>query len=119
MAIRDGAWGRHHAEAIEHTSGAQLRAVAVPSEASRDDARAAHASAFITPDYRELLLRDDLDVLDVLDIVVPTHLHREIALAALRARKHVLLEKPMGLTLEECSTSRAAARETRGRELRD
>ena len=50
-------------------------------------------------DYRELLARPDIDVVD---IVVPSYLHHEIASAALAAGKHLLLEKPMALSLREC-----------------
>ena len=50
-------------------------------------------------DYRELIVRDDIDVVDV---VLPSHLHFEVAKAALMAGKHVLLEKPMTVNLADC-----------------
>jgi len=37
------------------------------------------------------------DNIDVVDICVPTHLHEEITIAALKQGKHVLVEKPMAL----------------------
>lgn len=40
--------------------------------------------------------------IDALDICVPTHLHLPLALAALRAGKHVLVEKPMARDGSEC-----------------
>ncbi|MHC1785225.1 MAG: Gfo/Idh/MocA family protein [Anaerolineaceae bacterium] len=45
-----------------------------------------------TTDYRELLARTDVDVID---ICVPNHLHEEIILAAAAAGKHVYCEKPL------------------------
>jgi predicted dehydrogenase len=45
-----------------------------------------------TTDYRELLARKDVDVVD---ICVPNHLHEEIILAAAAAGKHVYCEKPL------------------------
>ncbi|HEX8985428.1 MAG TPA: Gfo/Idh/MocA family oxidoreductase [Bryobacteraceae bacterium] len=39
---------------------------------------------------------------DAIDICLPTNLHAPVALAALRAGKHVLVEKPMALTGEDC-----------------
>jgi myo-inositol 2-dehydrogenase/D-chiro-inositol 1-dehydrogenase len=45
------------------------------------------------------LRRDDIDLVDV---VVPSYLHHEIASAVLNAGKHLLLEKPMALSLGEC-----------------
>ena len=46
---------------------------------------------------------------DAVDICLPTHLHKPLTLAALRAGKHVLVEKPMGLHLAECEEMIAAA----------
>jgi predicted dehydrogenase len=53
---------------------------------------------FWTDDWRELLQRDDVQFVS---IVTPPHTHREIAIAALRAGKHVLCEKPMALNADE------------------
>ena len=50
-------------------------------------------------DFRQLVERDDVDVVTV---AVPNHLHFEVARAALKAGKHVLLEKPMALSVEHC-----------------
>ena len=49
-------------------------------------------------DWREVLERDDIDIVDV---CTPGHLHHEIALAALAAGKHVLVEKPLTNTIEQ------------------
>jgi myo-inositol 2-dehydrogenase/D-chiro-inositol 1-dehydrogenase len=102
-----GAWGRFHADAIAKTSGASLRAIAARSDASRSAARDAFPSAAAYADYRELLARPDIDVVD---IVVPSYLHHQIASAALAAGKHLLLEKPMALSLRECDDLIALAR---------
>ncbi|OUZ07579.1 dehydrogenase [Aeromicrobium sp. PE09-221] len=62
-------------------------------------------------DWRAVLDRADVDVVD---ICTPGHLHEEIALAALDAGKHVLLEKPLANTLDEArklAASAAAARD--------
>ena len=63
------------------------------------EARAAHPTAEIVVDYREMLARPDIDVVD---IVLPTDLHHEVAAAVLRAGKHLLLEKPMAANLAHC-----------------
>ena len=94
-----GAWGGIHAGAIANTANAEITAIAARSESTCQSARDAFPSAFVTTDYRELVARDDVDVVD---IVVPSHLHFEIASAALNAGKHVLLEKPMALTVAHC-----------------
>ena len=48
----------------------------------------------ISTDWRDVVARDDVDVVD---IAVPTHLHRDIAVAAARAGKHLFCEKPAAL----------------------
>lgn len=60
-----------------------------------------------TSDWRELVADP---AVDVVSITTPNGLHREIALAALAAGKHVWCEKPMALTLDEAEEMAAAAR---------
>ena len=57
-----------------------------------------------TSDYREVVNRDDIDVIDV---CTPSHTHFELAMAALEAGKHVLCEKPVAFDFRD--TLRAAA----------
>lgn len=45
-----------------------------------------------------------------LDLCLPHHIHKEVALAALRAGKHVLCEKPLALTPEDCDIMANEAR---------
>ncbi len=49
------------------------------------------------------------DDFDAVDIMLPHHLHEEVALQAFAAGKHVLLEKPMSTTLDSCDRILAAA----------
>ncbi|MEM6690850.1 MAG: Gfo/Idh/MocA family oxidoreductase [Planctomycetota bacterium] len=94
-----GAWGKHHADAINKTSGVELSAICARSEESVEAAKAAFPQASVFRDYREMLEKTDIDLVDV---VVPSHLHHEIGMTVLQAGKHLLLEKPMGITLPEC-----------------
>jgi myo-inositol 2-dehydrogenase/D-chiro-inositol 1-dehydrogenase len=94
-----GLFGAHHAAGIAATEGASLTAIAVKSPASQERARAAYPGAAVRGDYRELLARDDVDVVDV---VLPNAAHYEVGLAALEAGKHLLLEKPMAVRLDDC-----------------
>ncbi|NNH03608.1 Gfo/Idh/MocA family protein [Microbacterium ulmi] len=83
------------------------------------DAAAVHAAAGkwgwreSATDWREVVARDDIDVVD---IVTPGDTHAEIALAALEAGKHVLCEKPLANTVAEAEamTDAAAAAFARG-----
>ncbi len=55
--------------------------------------------AEIYTDYRDVLARKDVDVID---ICTPSHLHAEQIMAAMEASKHIMTEKPTGYNLEEC-----------------
>jgi predicted dehydrogenase len=57
-------------------------------------------------DWREVIARDDIDVVD---IVTPGDSHAEIAIAALEAGKHVLCEKPLANTVAEAEAMAEAA----------
>ena len=94
-----GAWGGCHANAINVTEGAEIVAIAVRSEESQSKAREAYPDAQVYGDYRELLANEEIEAVD---IVLPSFLHHEVAKAALEAGKHLLLEKPMTLTVEDC-----------------
>ena len=61
------------------------------------------------PSYEALLADADIEAVSV---CAANHVHAEITVAALKAGKHVLCEKPMAVTLEECEAMVAAARET-------
>jgi UDP-N-acetyl-2-amino-2-deoxyglucuronate dehydrogenase len=102
-----GAVARYHAQAVAQAAGARLVAV------SRSDAaRAAEASAeFGVPcetSIEALLARPDVDAVA---ICTPSGQHAAQAVAAARAGKHVLVEKPMALTLADADAMIAAARE--------
>ncbi|MGH9172874.1 MAG: Gfo/Idh/MocA family protein, partial [Vicinamibacterales bacterium] len=103
-----GLWGRHHARAIAKTAGAELVAVAARSDEGRAAAKKAHPDCHVLADWRDLLRRDDLDVIDV---VLPSHLHFEVGEAALQAGRHLLLEKPMAIRSAECRRLTELARE--------
>jgi len=94
-----GAWGRCHAAAIEKTEGACLAAIAEKSAEAQAAAREAFPNAEVVHDYRRLIARNDLDAVDV---VLPSHLHHEVAAAVLSSGKHLFLEKPMCLSIEDC-----------------
>lgn len=63
-------------------------------------------------DWREVIARDDIQIVD---ICAPGWMHAEIAIAALAAGKHVLVEKPLANTLAEAEAMAEAARSARGR----
>ncbi|RLP77068.1 gfo/Idh/MocA family oxidoreductase [Mycetocola tolaasinivorans] len=81
----------------------------------RDSERTAAAAekwgwAESATDWREVITRDDIDIVD---IVTPGDSHAEIAIAALAAGKHVLCEKPLANTPAEAEAMAAAAETAR------
>ena len=62
--------------------------------------------AAVETDWRALIARDDVQLID---IVAPGNVHAPIAIAALQAGKHVLCEKPLANTLAEATAMAAAA----------
>src|SRR5438105_340011 len=58
-------------------------------------------------DYKQLLA---LEEVDVVVIGTPNHLHHRMAVAALEAGKHVIVEKPLAVTLEEAEDVVARAK---------
>lgn len=62
----------------------------------------------IFDDYHHLLALPDLDLVEIL---VPHHLHHQITLDAAAAGKHISLQKPMALNLEEADEMIQAAKD--------
>lgn len=107
-----GAWGQLHAQAIAKNPLARLVAVTAPSEASRLEASKLHPEARI---YQDALSMIAAGGFDLIDIVTPSHTHREIAVAALAKGFHVLLEKPMATSIADCRAISVAANQAPGR----
>lgn len=100
-----GFMGQTHARAF-----ARIPGVRVVGVSSRDGEKAARLAAAVgaEPFTDTLALVRHPDVAAV-SITLPTHLHAEYAIAALQAGKHVLVEKPLALTLDACTAISAAA----------
>ncbi|MBR6007984.1 MAG: Gfo/Idh/MocA family oxidoreductase [Clostridia bacterium] len=81
----------------------------IPERAQMAKAKYGTPDAFVCTDYRELLAIRDIEVVHVL---TPNREHAEITVAALKAGKHVMCEKPMAKTAEGARQMCAAARES-------
>lgn len=103
-----GEWGKCHGAALRDTPGADLRAVwSRSTEALKEAKRELRTDA--TDNFDRLLRRTDLDAADV---VLPNCLHHEAALSVLQSKRHLLLESPPGLSVQQCDEITAAARRT-------
>lgn len=94
-----GAWGSHHARVIADGANSHLVAIAERSDTNRATAQEKHPGTAVTADYRELLARPDIQVVDV---ALPSHLHHEVGRAVLESGKHLLMEKPMAISIADC-----------------
>ena len=65
-------------------------------------------------DWRAVIARDDIDIIDV---CTPGSSHEEIAVAALNAGKHVICEKPLANTVAEAERMAAAAQAAAGKSM--
>ena len=98
-----------HLQALQKLSNATLRAV-FAANGSRSKAYATRFGAeYCTTEFNELLQDKDLDAVI---IASRNPLHATQALEALKAGKHVFVEKPMALTEEECDALLAAQKES-------
>ncbi len=96
--VGTGHIGKRHAEMVRRDDEAEL--VALVDIRSMEECE---ATGFDVPFFKtmEELFASNLEF-DVVNICSPNGLHAEQALLALENKKHVVVEKPMGLTKEQC-----------------
>ncbi len=96
-----------------HVRGYMEAGASIVAVADVDEAKAASvadvAGAQVYSNYEDLLASPDISAVSV---CLPNHLHYEACLAALKAGKHVLCEKPMTTTLEDARELVRAADES-------
>jgi len=102
--------------APDHAAGFQevpdLAEVVAVCDTNRENAEnlAALFDAKIYADYRELIADPHVDLVDLL---LPHHLHYDAAMAVIRAKKHLLLEKPVAVTYAQSLEIYEAAKKAR------
>lgn len=102
-----GAWGREILNTLAIVPQAEVAAVCDTYAASVRRAASLAPKAIQTADYKTIL--DNKEIKAVF-IATPTHQHKDIALAALKAGKHVYCEAPLALTIEDARTIALAAK---------
>ena len=108
--VGPGLVGQLHATALARIEGARLVAVAGSTPGSERTVRlAADHGARAAESFEDLIGDDSVDAVIV---CTPHPLHAEQAIAAARAGRHVVVEKPMALTSADCVAMIAAADES-------
>ena len=102
--IGTGMIARFHAAAVSEIRGAKLVGCFNPTEAKAQEFAAKHGGAAHTT--LDSLLADP--AVDIVTVCSPSGAHLEPAVAAARAGKHVLVEKPLEVTLARCDKLIAA-----------
>lgn len=90
--IGAGAIGLDHISSFKQHPAAKVVALAEVSPERGREAADKFGIPEVVTDYRKLLRRADIDVFS---IALPNYLHASVSLAALKAGKHVMLDKPM------------------------
>ncbi|TDQ42168.1 Gfo/Idh/MocA family protein [Aureibacillus halotolerans] len=85
-----------------------LKAISGRNEANVKAAAEQLGFESIETDWKKLIERDDIDLID---IVTPNNSHAEIAIAAAKAGKHVICEKPLSMSVEEAKEMKQAVEE--------
>ena len=105
-----GYWGVNHVRTFARLAGCELARVCDPDAKNLKRAAGLAPSAKLGGDYAEVLADPRIDAVV---LATPAVLHAEQTIAALRAGKHVLCEKPLTTTLEEAASLLAHAREAK------
>jgi predicted dehydrogenase len=95
-----------HIRAFANNPHVELRAVCgITEEEAAAKATECGVAVNAYGDYQEMLAKEQLDIVSV---ATPPNLHREHAIAVVQAGKHLMLEKPMALSLDDARAIRNA-----------
>ena len=89
----------------------RLVGVATSREETARKAKEQGGFEFATTDWRELIARDDIQIINICS---PNSQHAEQLLAAIAAGKHIYCDKPLVVTAEEARQIEAALRDAQG-----
>lgn len=104
--LGSGFMGGTHARAYAKIPGVEVAAVS-SRHLDKAEKLAREVGARATTDDRKII---EDPTIDAISNTLPTHLHPQSTIDALKAGKHVLLEKPFALTAPECDGMIAAAK---------
>ncbi|WP_046213253.1 Gfo/Idh/MocA family protein [Paenibacillus wulumuqiensis] len=107
--IGTGSISEYHLKPYANHEGVSILGVCDKNEERAKTVAAHYAGARAYSDYNELLANPEIDAVS---ICTWNNTHAEISIAALKAGKHVLVEKPLCRTMEEAHQIEAAVRES-------
>jgi hypothetical protein len=107
MVLQDSSWG---ATLPGPTAGREVAQGIVNAFYAKEHGRSAYNGCTAYEDFRELLAKEK--DLDAVIVSTPDHWHAPIAIAAMRAGKHVYSQKPMAHSVWECREMVRVAKET-------
>lgn len=93
-----GYWGPNLVRNFSSSEVARVISVSDLDSAKLAASKRLYPGMVTTSDFRDLLKNSDIDAIV---IATPVHTHYELALSALRAGKHILVEKPLAQTSEQ------------------
>lgn len=101
--------GLAHADAVLTHPDAALVALCDIDRGRLEKAALAYPEAKLYDNFEDLIADKDVEIIS---ICLPSNLHADYAVRAMRAGKHVLVEKPLDITPERAALIEAAAKET-------
>jgi predicted dehydrogenase len=106
--VGPGFVARHHIDAARRLGDVDVIGLAGSSPESAARKATDFKVARVYADYRELV---NDPAVDVVHNTTPNYVHAPVILAALRAGKHIISDKPLGMTIDECMQLTEAAAE--------
>lgn len=110
--IGAGAIGVDHIRSFQQHPAAHVIALAEVSTTRGQEAADTYGIPNLVTDYNELLGRADIDVVS---IALPNFLHATVGIEALRAGKHLMVDKPMATNAKDAAKLIATAKQHRRR----
>jgi UDP-N-acetyl-2-amino-2-deoxyglucuronate dehydrogenase len=101
--------GRKHIKSLLSIDSISLEAVCDIDESKFEFCKKVNSNITFFTDYHLLLKEPDIDIIT---IATPHGLHAQMAMDAMEAGKHVIVEKPMALTVSECDRMNAVSQKT-------
>src|SRR2546423_772684 len=102
-----GAWGRELVNTLHGMKTAELAGLCDSYEPWLKRTGKDYSSVFQSKNYQDILSKPEIKTVV---IATPTHLHKDIAIAALKAGKHVYCEMPLAHTVEDARAIAEAAK---------